>query len=69
MNWGTKLVIGMLTFMSFIVVLGILMFRSTPDPLVDEDYYEKGLNYDLEMKRMEKLKADSIDSAQQSIQR
>jgi len=65
MNWGTKLVIGMLSFMSFIVVLAVLMFNSNADPLVDEDYYEKGLNYDREMKRMEKAKKDSIASSQE----
>ena len=51
--------------MSFIIVLGILMIRSNPDPLVDEDYYEKGLNYDQEIKRMEKVKQDSIASSQE----
>ena len=51
--------------MSFIVVLAVLMFNSNADPLVDEDYYEKGLNYDREMKRMEKAKKDSIASSQE----
>jgi hypothetical protein len=46
MNWGTKLIIGMLLFMSFIVVLGVLMIRSDSDALVETNYYEKGLNYD-----------------------
>lgn len=46
MNWGTKIIIGMLTFMSFIVVLAVLMFRSDTDALVEKDYYEKGLRYD-----------------------
>ena len=46
MNWGTKIIIGMLTFMSFIVILAVLMFRSDTDALVDKDYYEKGLKYD-----------------------
>lgn len=45
MNWGTKITIGLLTFMTFIVVLGVLMFRSNDDALVDTDYYEKGINY------------------------
>jgi len=48
MNWGTKIIIGMLTFMTFIVVLGVLMFRSHEDALVETNYYEKGLNYDEE---------------------
>ena len=46
MNWGTKIVIGMLCFMSFIIVLAVQMFRSDTDALVDQDYYEKGLKYD-----------------------
>lgn len=45
MNWGTKIIIGMGTFMSFIVVLGVLMWRSETDALVENDYYEKGLEY------------------------
>jgi len=31
MNWGTKLVIGMALFISFIVTLGVLMIRDLPD--------------------------------------
>ena len=46
MNWGTKLIIGMLLFMSFIIVLAVRMIRSDPDALVENNYYEKGLNYD-----------------------
>ena len=48
MNWGTKITIGMLSFMTFIVVLGILMIRSDSDSLVESNYYEKGLTYDNE---------------------
>jgi len=58
MNWGTKLIIGMLCFMSFIVVLGVLMFNSNTDALVDNDYYEKGLNYDKDYNRKEQVKID-----------
>lgn len=58
MNWGTKLVIGMLCFMSFIVVLAVLMFNSKPDALVDTDYYEKGLKYDADYNRKEQVHAD-----------
>ena len=50
--------------MAFIIVLATLMIRSNPDPLVDEDYYEKGLNYDQEIKRMEKVKQDSVALSQ-----
>lgn len=48
MNWGTKLIIGMLSFMAFILVLGVLMIRSENDALVDSDYYERGLSYNEE---------------------
>lgn len=58
MNWGTKLMIGMALFMSFILVLAILMFNSKNDALVDNDYYEKGLNYDADYIRKEQVKKD-----------
>lgn len=58
MNWGTKLMIGMACFMTFIVVLGVLMVNSKTDALVDNDYYEKGLNYDADYNRKEQVKAD-----------
>ena len=45
MNWGTKIILGMASFMVFIVVLVVLMFTSNSDALVDQDYYEKGINY------------------------
>jgi hypothetical protein len=45
MNWGVKVLIGMGTFMSFIIVLVVIMFNSKTDALVDNDYYEKGINY------------------------
>lgn len=59
MNWGTKLMIGMICFMSFIVVLGVLMFNSKDDALVDKDYYEKGLDYDKDYNRKEQVKTDN----------
>ncbi|MGY0040723.1 FixH family protein [Pedobacter sp. NJ-S-72] len=45
MNWGVKVLIGMGTFMSFITVLVVIMFNSKTDALADNDYYEKGINY------------------------
>ena len=49
MNWGTKLVLGMAIFMSFIIGMVIYMFKNhNNDALVEEDYYEKGINYDEE---------------------
>lgn len=58
MNWGTKLIIGMTLFMTFIVALGILMFRSNTDALVDNDYYEKGIHYNDEYDSKERVKTD-----------
>lgn len=59
MNWGTKLMIGMGLFMSFIIVLAVLMFNSKADALVDNDYYEKGLNYDQEYNSKEQVIKDN----------
>ena len=47
MNWGTKLIIGMVSFMLFIITLVVIMIvRHKDDSLVDKDYYERGLSYD-----------------------
>lgn len=49
MNWGTKIVLGMLTFMMFIVCMVIYMFHvHGRDALIEENYYEKGINYNEE---------------------
>lgn len=58
MNWGVKLMIGMLCFMSFIIVLAVKMINSKTDALVDNDYYEKGLAYDKDYNRKEQVKID-----------
>lgn len=50
--------IGMLCFMSFIIVLAVLMINSKTDALVDTDYYEKGLDYDKDYNRKEQVKTD-----------
>lgn len=43
-NWGTKLLIAIIIFMSFIIVL---VYLSTQNDifLVEKDYYPKGLKY------------------------
>jgi len=46
MNWGTRIIIGMGSFMVFILGLGWFMVTSDQDGLVENDYYEKGLRYD-----------------------
>ncbi|WP_316828506.1 FixH family protein [Pedobacter miscanthi] len=49
MNWGTKIVLGMLAFMMFIVTMVIYMFYvHGRDALIEENYYEKGINYNAE---------------------
>ena len=58
MNWGTKLVLGMATFMIFIVALVLIMFTSKKDALVDNDYYEKGINYNKVYNRKEQMNQD-----------
>ena len=47
-NWGAKLVFFALLFMTFIVVLVVRIMR-TDMPMVEENYYEKGLNYQQEI--------------------
>ena len=49
----------MLCFMTFIIVLAVLMINSKTDALVDTDYYEKGLAYDKDYNRKEQVKADN----------
>lgn len=49
MNWGTKIVMGMFAFMLFIVAMVIYMFHMHGrDALIEENYYEKGINYNAE---------------------
>jgi len=49
MNWGTKIVLGMITFMLFIVGMVIYMFHvHGRDALIEENYYEKGIDYNTE---------------------
>jgi hypothetical protein len=49
MNWGTKIVLGMVAFMLFIIAMVVYMFSvHDNDSLVDKDYYEKGMNYNQE---------------------
>jgi hypothetical protein len=61
MNWGTKLVIGMGLFMSFIITLAVLMIRSESDDLVDVNYYEKGIEYDKDYIRKNQLITDKAE--------
>ena len=49
MNWGTKIVMGMFALMLFIVGMVIYMFHMHGrDALIEDNYYEKGINYNSE---------------------
>lgn len=63
MNWGTKLVIALGLFMSFIIVLSMRMIFSDKDDLVEKDYYQKGLNYDAEYAKVQNVQEDGAEPA------
>jgi len=49
MNWGTKIILGMITFMLFIIAMVIYMFHvHGRDALIEENYYEKGIDFNTE---------------------
>ena len=61
MNWGTKLTIGMVLFMGFILILVILMIKPhKADSLIDNDYYEKGQTYDTDYNARRDAKNDDM---------
>jgi hypothetical protein len=51
----------MLCFMIMIVTLGILMVTSKSDALVDTDYYEKGIEYNVEYDKKMNVKQDHAE--------
>lgn len=59
MNWGKGLVIGLASFMIFITVLVVQMFRTAEDNF-DKDYYERGLAYDIDYNQMQQVIADKV---------
>ncbi len=58
MNWGMKIVLGLATFMLFIIAAGVYMVTKDTDSLVEEDYYEQSLNYDQVYNRKQNLLDD-----------
>lgn len=52
------MVLGLASFMGFVIFLVVLMFRA-PDDSFDKDYYEKGLAYDEEYKQKKQVLIDS----------
>ncbi|TKB97130.1 FixH family protein [Pedobacter cryotolerans] len=62
MNWGTKIVLGMIVFMLFIIGMVVYMFKiHGNDNLVDEDYYEKGINYNDEYNANQNVITDKAE--------
>ena len=62
MNWGTKIVLGMVAFMLFIIAMVVYMFRvHGNDALVEEDYYEKGINYNQEYNAKQNTLNDGVE--------
>lgn len=75
MNWGTKIILGMVTFMLFIIGMVFYMFSvHGNDALVEEDYYEKGINYNQEYNAQQNMLDDkaepkiTVDKSQLIIQ-
>jgi nitrogen fixation protein FixH len=62
MNWGTKIVLGMAGFMLFIIGMVIYMFYiHGSDPLIEEDYYEKGIAYNQHYNAKQAVFTDNIE--------
>jgi len=58
MNWGLKIVLGLGTFIIFILSAGIYMVTQNTDTLEDDDYYERSLSYDEVYQRKQNLLDD-----------
>jgi hypothetical protein len=46
MNWGVKILLTLITIVVVTVSVGIYMVSQDNDSLVEEGYYEKGLDYE-----------------------
>lgn len=58
MNWGMRIVLGLGTFMLFIICSVIYMVSKDSDTLIDDEYYEHSLNYDEVYDRKQNLQDD-----------
>lgn len=67
MNWGMKIVLGLGSFMLFIICATIYMVTSDSDTLIDDDYYEKSLTYDEVYDRKQNLQDDNARPAVQLV--
>jgi hypothetical protein len=57
MNWGKGIIGGMILFMLFILSMCIYMFIA-PEDGYDHQYYEKGLNFDKDLKKEQQVQSD-----------
>ena len=48
LNWGGKLMIAAILFMGFVISMVVIISKQDM-PLVEQDYYERGLNYQKEI--------------------
>lgn len=46
MNWGVKILLTLITIVVVTVSVGVYMVNQDTDSLVEEGYYEKGLDYE-----------------------
>ncbi|MGV3685597.1 MAG: FixH family protein [Daejeonella sp.] len=61
MNWGTKIITGLLLFMGFIVTLVIMMIPPhQADSLIEADYYEKGQAFDIDFNQKQAAEKDGM---------
>lgn len=51
MNWGAKLFTALGIFVVGMVAVGTYMVSSDSDSLIDDQYYEQGLNYDQKIQK------------------
>ncbi len=62
MNWGKKISLVITIFIFFIVSMAVYMFRvHGNDELVEDDYYEKGIDYDQEYNAMRNVYTDKVE--------
>lgn len=66
MNWGAKIFITLVIFIVVAVGTGIYMVSQDHDTLIEDNYYEKGINYDStynQKTNVQELEAEPIISA------
>lgn len=61
MNWGKKLITGLVLFMIFIMGLAtVMIMKSGDDALIENNYYEKGQTYDAQYAAKQNAMTDQV---------